>query len=219
MRRQTSTHLIINGSSVILLMFDFSFTKCHTSEVLDECLLRPENRTAGLISREDINKTYIDDVVNSDLPLDCLWVIEVKPGWGVRNDSLLFISLPLLLYYYFMLTFYNTFDVFYMHLVKIATSLLFFHLQYFLGTYWSVCACVFFSSCLLYSCCTFLRFDRISSGFLLIIYFRLSFCLLFTSHFYRSCCITQSSICKRKTIATAIFLTLSEIIQMFRNRK
>lgn len=89
-RQQTSTHLIINGSSVVLLMFDFSSTKCHTSEVLDECLLRPENRTAGIISREDINKTYVDDAANSDLPVDCLWVIEVTPGWGVRNDSLLF---------------------------------------------------------------------------------------------------------------------------------
>ena len=55
------------------------------SETIEECVLKPENITAGRISREDINQTYVEQVSKAKLNLDCLWTIEVKPGWGVRN--------------------------------------------------------------------------------------------------------------------------------------
>lgn len=53
------------------------------TEAIEECYFKPENQTAGKISHKDINETYIERVKMAKLKLDCLWTIEVKPGWGI----------------------------------------------------------------------------------------------------------------------------------------
>lgn len=78
----------INFVLVYLLLF-FSLssspmpTKCHGMFVvpIEECSFAQINEIEGIISNKDINETYIASVTSS---LDCLWMIEVKPGWQVR---------------------------------------------------------------------------------------------------------------------------------------
>lgn len=52
--------------------------------------MTPTDPIAGIISHENITQEYKDKVMDLGLPIDCLWNITVKTGWGVRNDSLFF---------------------------------------------------------------------------------------------------------------------------------
>lgn len=69
---------------IFRLLFSSSSQSNTFAEAIEECSFKPENQTAGLISNKDINETYIERVKAAKLKLDCLWTIEVKPGWGVR---------------------------------------------------------------------------------------------------------------------------------------
>lgn len=57
-------------------------------EEIQECSFSPDNQIAGEISRADINATFIEQVTQSQTPLDCLWTITVKPDWKVRTPYL-----------------------------------------------------------------------------------------------------------------------------------
>lgn len=77
------------SSGFIFVLFFFLFspspmpTKYHGILVvpIEECSFAQINEIEGVISNKDINETYIASVTSS---LDCLWMIEVKPGWQVR---------------------------------------------------------------------------------------------------------------------------------------
>lgn len=111
--------------------------------------------------------------------------------------------------------------------VKTATSLLFFHLQCILACYFVLhfmfllhlkysCRCVvgFFSlNCNSHRLIGFTLFNCLPSFGSVLFYFSLS------TSTHRLCCRWKSSIWTRRMIAIVILLTLSEMIQMFRNRK
>lgn len=50
---------------------------------IDECIFEQIDEIEGTISNKDINETYINQVKESHPLLDCLWKIQVKPGWQV----------------------------------------------------------------------------------------------------------------------------------------
>lgn len=84
-----------------------SFRWRKNPETIQECAFRPENQTAGKVSRRDINETFIKQVEDSQMPLDCLWTIEVKPNWQVRAIFQFYILLLLVLWMLLFLSFHN----------------------------------------------------------------------------------------------------------------
>lgn len=67
-------------------IFCVSTHSCWKTEAIEECSFAQINEIEGNISNKDINDTYINQVKESQASLDCLWMIEVKPGWQVLNS-------------------------------------------------------------------------------------------------------------------------------------
>lgn len=53
-------------------------------EALSECTFERKDEIEGIVSNDDINQTYVAKLKESQLSLDCLWMIEVQPGWQVK---------------------------------------------------------------------------------------------------------------------------------------
>lgn len=66
-----------------LFLFFFS-NFINDAEAIEECIFKTDDPIKGRIGNQDINETFIRKVNESALPLDCLWMIEVKPDWQVR---------------------------------------------------------------------------------------------------------------------------------------
>lgn len=72
---------ITNTSNFVFFFFGI---RSLSAELIEECIFEQFNEIEGTISHTDINDTYKMQVTDS---LDCLWMIEVKPGWQVRNTN------------------------------------------------------------------------------------------------------------------------------------
>lgn len=58
------------------------------TETFNECTFEQRNEIKGTVSKDDINQTYVAKLKDSQLSLDCLWMIEVQSGWQVKLSSL-----------------------------------------------------------------------------------------------------------------------------------
>lgn len=50
------------------------------------------NGTEGFVNRTDIDEAIVDMAVLHSLNLDCLWTVEVDPGWKVSELSFYLIN-------------------------------------------------------------------------------------------------------------------------------
>lgn len=92
--RKRTTQLIYTFAHFFPI--SLSFHKRNDTEAIEECKFTTDDPIKGKIGNQDINDTFIRKVNESAIPLDCLWMIEVKPDWQVRvvqKNLILFFSL------------------------------------------------------------------------------------------------------------------------------
>lgn len=49
-----------------------------------ECFITMNNTIEGVLSQNDIDKEIRNAVMEDNVPLDCIWMIEVESNWQVN---------------------------------------------------------------------------------------------------------------------------------------